>query len=102
MVQDAVIRNFQVIGEAIKDLSFELKNNYSDIQWREAAQFRDKITHDYFGIDLDVVWQTVEEDLPNFRAQIEKVRQETLNHEATMLDKHESRLKKKLEQKKKE
>jgi uncharacterized protein with HEPN domain len=98
MVQDAVIRNFQVIGEAIKDLSASLKNRHSDVQWREAAQFRDKITHDYLGVDLDIVWQTVEDDLPKLQKQIKKIWRDLLKQEEAQMAKPESKLKKKLEQ----
>ncbi len=72
--QDAVLRNFQIIGQIIKDLSAELKSQYS-ADWKEAAQFRDKITHDYFEIDLDIVWNVIEHKIPKLQrivAQIQK------------------------------
>ncbi len=74
--QDAVIRNLQVIGEAAKDLSKDLRARYSEVKWREAAGLRDKIIHDYFDVDLQVVWDVVSTDLPELKMQIEKIRLE--------------------------
>jgi uncharacterized protein with HEPN domain len=63
LVQDAVIRQLQIIGEASKRLSEEFKDSRSDIPWRKVAGMRDKLTHDYMGVDLDAVWKTAVEDL---------------------------------------
>jgi uncharacterized protein with HEPN domain len=68
--QDAVIRNCEVIGQAIKDLHEDLKQKNPQVEWREAGRFRDKITHHYLDIDYRVVWDVVETDLPPLRAQI--------------------------------
>jgi uncharacterized protein with HEPN domain len=56
MIQDAVIRNFEVMGEATKRLSQELRSNNSDIPWRQMAGFRDMLIHDYSKIDVGEVW----------------------------------------------
>lgn len=64
MVQDAVIRNIEIIGEATKKVSENLKTTYHKIPWKEMAGMRDKLIHDYMGVDTDVVWQTIELDLP--------------------------------------
>lgn len=60
MIQDAVIRNLKIIGEATKRISEELRNQYPQIPWREMAGLRDVLIHDYFGIDLNIVWNVVE------------------------------------------
>ena len=64
MVQDAVIRNFEVIGEAVKRLSMELRQENGDIPWRQMAGFRDVLIHDYLRVDVAEVWVVVEQDLP--------------------------------------
>jgi uncharacterized protein with HEPN domain len=71
--QDAVIRQLQIIGEAAKRLSAELRAAYPDIPWREVAGMRDKLVHDYFGVDLQFVWVTVTEDIPALKSRIEGV-----------------------------
>lgn len=64
MAQDAVLRNLQVIGEAAKKLSPELRAQHNSVPWRDMAGLRDRIVHDYFGIDYDVVWSVVSNDVP--------------------------------------
>ncbi len=54
--QDAVIRNLEIIGEAVKRLSPSLTNAHPGVPWRQIAGMRDKLVHDYFGVDLDLVW----------------------------------------------
>jgi len=71
--QDAVIRNIEIIGEAVKFLSGILKNNYSDIPWSDIAGTRDKLIHDYFGVNIDIVWSIAKEEIPKLKEQIEKI-----------------------------
>lgn len=68
--QDAVIRNIEIIGEAIKQLSESLTEQYPSIPWSSAARMRDRVIHHYFGVNLDVVWSVVKEDLPSLQNQI--------------------------------
>ncbi|MBW4577993.1 MAG: DUF86 domain-containing protein [Tildeniella nuda ZEHNDER 1965/U140] len=81
LIQDGVIRNFEVIGEAVKRLSSELKQTYLDIPWRLIAGFRDVLIHNFLGISLSSVWNAVEQDLPALKRAIELILQE-LDHEA--------------------
>ncbi len=64
LLQDAVIRNFEIIGEATKRLSAELRQQYPEIPWRRMAGFRDILIHNYMNIDITTVWQAVQELSP--------------------------------------
>jgi len=71
--QDAVCRNFSIIGEAASRLSEDFKIQYTQINWRIIKDFRNKIIHDYIGTDYREVWKTVQKDLPNLEQQIEAI-----------------------------
>jgi uncharacterized protein with HEPN domain len=75
MIQDAVIRNFEVIGEASKKITPEFKKVYFEIPWKEISGMRDKLIHDYLGVDVDVLWKTIETDLPPLQKELKKIRQ---------------------------
>ena len=64
LVQDAVVRNLQVMSESSQRLSVDLKSQYSDTPWKNISGFRNIIVHDYLGLDLDMVWSVVELELP--------------------------------------
>jgi uncharacterized protein with HEPN domain len=71
--QDAVVRNFEIIGEAVKNVSKTLKEKYKDIQWKEIAGMRDKVIHFYFGVNWDIVWRAAKDSLPPFKEKIERI-----------------------------
>ena len=73
MRQDATIRKLQVIGQAVKNLSDTSKSQDPAIPWKQIAGLRDKVIHDYFGVDLDIVWAVVEKDLPILRRAIDRL-----------------------------
>lgn len=73
MVQDAVIRNLEVIGEAVKGLSAETKERAPGVPWRRIAGMRDQLIHHYFGVDHEVVWRVVEGELVTLRDEVARL-----------------------------
>jgi len=71
--QDAVIRNIEIIGEAAKNISEELRKKYQEIQWKDMAGIRDKLIHHYFGVNLDIVWTAIKEEFPGIILQIGEI-----------------------------
>ena len=71
--QDAVVRNLEIIGEAVKNLSLEFTRGYPLIPWKDLSGVRDKLIHHYFGVNYEIVWQIVREDLPPLSRQIEEI-----------------------------
>jgi uncharacterized protein with HEPN domain len=71
--QDAVIHNIQIIGEATKKISPELRAAHPQVPWKHMAGLRDRIVHDYFGISLDIVWDVVENHLPTLHDAIRRL-----------------------------
>lgn len=67
LVQDAVMRNLQTLAESAGRLSAELKERYATVDWRAIGGFRNVIVHDYLGVDIDGIWDVVENDLPVLR-----------------------------------
>lgn len=74
--QDAVIRNLEILGEAVKSLSEQLRADYPSIPWRSMAGARDRLIHHYFGVNLDIVWQIVTIELPQVASQLEVLGEE--------------------------
>jgi len=72
--QSAIIREIEVIGEAVKNMSKSIKDKYKDVQWREISGTRDKMIHHYFGIDLGIVWEIIKIGLPELKKQMLGIR----------------------------
>ena len=73
MIQDAVIRNFEIIGEAVKSLSEDFKKSHVEIEWRKVAGFRDVLIHDYMGVDVFEVWKITEGPLLDLKVKVESL-----------------------------
>ena len=71
MRQDAVIRKLEIIGEAVKNLSAQIRQERPEIPWKRIAGMRDRLTHGYFGVDLSLVWVAVERELPTLKTAID-------------------------------
>ena len=70
--QDTVIRNLEIIGEATKKLSEQLRTEYADVPWKSMAGVRDRLVHHYFGVTLDIVWQIATIELPQVSSLLKK------------------------------
>lgn len=71
--QDAVIRRIEIIGEAVKRISKNTKEDYPNVPWREMAGMRDVVVHGYFGVTIELVWRVATKDIPELRELIEKI-----------------------------
>lgn len=69
----AVIRKFEIIGEATKNIPKHIKKKYSDIPWKEMAGFRDRLIHFYFGIKYEIVWDTIKIEIPKLKPKINEI-----------------------------
>ena len=70
---DAVIRNFEIIGEASKKIPVEIKSKYPEVPWTEMYLLRNKVSHEYFGVDYEIIWDVAYNHLPENRIQIEDI-----------------------------
>jgi len=76
LIQDGVIRQIMIIGEAVKLLPNELRDKHVHIPWQDIAGMRDKLIHRYFGVDLEKVWLTLQDDLPVLKSEVNKILKE--------------------------
>ena len=77
--QNAIIRQLEIIGEAVKNIPDSFRNKYPKVPWKDIAGFRDRLTHAYFGIVLERVWEVVKEDLPKLKKDILKIKNDLEN-----------------------
>lgn len=72
LVIDAVVRNLEIIGEAAKNIPANIKNRFPDIEWKKISGLRNILIHEYFGIDLQILWDIIKNKLPDLKKQISK------------------------------
>ncbi len=72
-IQDAVIRNLEIIGEAAKNVPADFRSKFPKIPWKEISGMRDVLIHQYFGVDLDAVWKVINDDLPALKQKIKEI-----------------------------
>lgn len=70
---DAVVRNLEIIGEAIKKVPGKIRSKYPEVEWKRIAGLRDILIHEYFGIDMDIIWDIVQNKLPELEKQVKQI-----------------------------
>jgi len=81
LLQDAVIRQLEVMGEAARNLSADLQNEYPAIPWRQMISLRNRMIHAYFNVNLQIIWEIIQGDIPNLKQDMMRVL-ETLNQKS--------------------
>lgn len=80
---NAVIRSLEIMGEAAKKIPNDMRKKYPDVPWKEMAGIRDKLIHEYHGVDLEIIWKVVKEELPPVKPNIAKLLNEFENNSKT-------------------
>ncbi len=81
MLQFAVFRGLEIIGETSKNVPLSFRKEHPSVPWRSTAGIRDKLIHHYFGVDLQIVWDIIKQDLPSLKKNVQKILK-TKNHSA--------------------
>ena len=71
LIQDAVIRNLEIIGEAVRNLPAEFRRRHPEVPWRSITALRNVLIHEYFGVELEIVWRVVKRRLPSLKRYVE-------------------------------
>jgi uncharacterized protein with HEPN domain len=79
----AVTRALEIIGEAVKKVPRSVRTRYADVPWKDMAGMRDKLTHEYWGVNLKTVWKTVKEDIPSLKPLFEGILQASVKKDST-------------------
>jgi uncharacterized protein with HEPN domain len=75
LILDACIRNIEILGEAVKNISPKFKEKYPEIEWKKIAQTRDKLIHFYFGINMETLWKIIKYDIPRLKQKLKDITQ---------------------------
>lgn len=70
---NAVVRSIEIIGEAVKKVPVSLRNKYPSIPWKKMAGMRDKLIHEYFGVDLEIIWMVIKKDIPSIKPMVKQL-----------------------------
>jgi len=70
---DAIVRNFEIIGEASSKIPQETRDKYSFVEWKKISNFRNVLAHEYFGVDYEIMWEIIKEKLPDLERQIKEI-----------------------------
>jgi len=73
LIVDGGVRNLEIIGEAAKNIPMEMREEYSDIEWKKIAGLRDILAHEYFGIDIQILWDIVKNKLPELKTKVSHI-----------------------------
>ncbi|MBP9692870.1 MAG: DUF86 domain-containing protein [Alphaproteobacteria bacterium] len=87
--KDAVIRNLEIIGEAARHIPNFIVQEYPNIPWRHIRDMRNILIHEYFGIDMDIIWQTLIHDLPFLQSQIEQIKTDNSPRNPSLFKEHD-------------
>ena len=74
--QSAIVKQLEIIGEAVKNIPKDLREKHLDIPWKDIASFKGISTHTYFRLNLNMVWRIIEEDIPDLKEKIEKIKED--------------------------
>ncbi len=80
MLQDAIFRRFEIIGESSKKIPKNIRDKYNEIPWRQMSDLRNILIHEYFGVNLDMVWNIIEKELSNLAFNIKKIIEDIKNN----------------------
>ncbi|MBS3065535.1 DUF86 domain-containing protein [Candidatus Pacearchaeota archaeon] len=77
--QSAIVREIEIVGEAVKNISKKLKKKHTEVEWKDIVGTRDKMIHHYFSVDINVIWEIVKTDIPELKSKVLKIKKEIMD-----------------------